>query len=58
MIIGDELFRRARALTGIQDYEALVRAGLETLIARGASKRLAAHSGAEPKLRAVPPEAG
>jgi hypothetical protein len=42
LIIDDALLRRARELTGIQEKSALVRAGLEALIAREAGKRLAA----------------
>jgi hypothetical protein len=34
LIIDDELLDRARALTGIQEKTALVRAGLEPLIAK------------------------
>jgi len=54
LIIDQELLERARQLTGIQETTALVRAGLEALIAQEAAKRLAALGGAEPGLRAVP----
>ncbi|HXR78179.1 MAG TPA: type II toxin-antitoxin system VapB family antitoxin [Bryobacteraceae bacterium] len=54
LIIDDELLDRARALTGIQEKTALVRAGLEALIAREAARRLAALGGSEPKLNPVP----
>ena len=50
----EELVGRARELTGIREKTALVRAGLETLIAREAAKRLAALGGSEPDLRPVP----
>ncbi len=40
LIIDDALLGQARELTGIQEKTALVRAGLEALIAREASKRL------------------
>lgn len=53
LIIDDELLQRARELTGIREKTALVRAGLEALIAGGAAKRLAALNGTEPKLRAA-----
>ena len=54
LIIDQELLERARQLTGIQEKTALVRAGLEALIAQEAAKRLAALGGAESGLRAVP----
>jgi Arc/MetJ family transcription regulator len=54
LVIDQDLFERARQLTGIRKKTALVRAGLEALIAREAARRLAALAGAEPGLRAVP----
>jgi Arc/MetJ family transcription regulator len=54
LIIDDSLLERARALTGIQEKTALVRAGLEALIARQAGKRLAALGGTQPKLAKIP----
>jgi Arc/MetJ family transcription regulator len=54
LIIDEELLERARQLTGIRQKTAVVRAGLEALIAREAAHRLAALAGAEPELRAVP----
>ena len=54
LIIDEHLLDRARQLSGINQKTALVRAGLEALIAREAGKRLAALGGAEPRLRAVP----
>jgi hypothetical protein len=54
LIIDQELLERARQLTGIREKTALVRAGLEALIAREAARRLAALAGSEPGLRAVP----
>jgi hypothetical protein len=53
LIIDERLLERARELTGIREKTALVRAGLEALIAREAGKRLAALGGTEPKLRDV-----
>jgi len=47
LIIDQELLERARQLTGIQEKTALVRAGLEALIAQEAAKRLAALGGAD-----------
>lgn len=54
LIIDDDLLERARQSTGIQEKTALVRAGLEALIAREAAKRLAALGGGQPKLPDVP----
>jgi len=54
LIIDDGLLERARDLTGIQEQTALVRAGLEALIAREAGKRLAALGGTQPKIGNVP----
>lgn len=54
LIIDGALLERARELTGIQEKTALVRAGLEALIAREAARRLAALGGSQPKLRDVP----
>lgn len=54
LIIDDRLVERAREATGIKEKTALVRAGLEALIAREAGKRLAALGGTQPKLTGVP----
>jgi len=54
LIIDEALLQRARELTGIQEKTALVRAGLEALIARESGKRLAALGGTQPKLLNVP----
>lgn len=54
MIIDAGLLERARELTGIQEKTALVRAGLEALIAREAGKRLAALGGTHPKMASIP----
>ena len=54
LILDEKLLQRARDLTGIQEKTALVRAGLEALIAREAAKRLAALGGSQPKLADVP----
>ncbi len=54
LIIDENLLERARQLTGIREKTALVRAGLEALIAREAARRLAALAGAEPGLRSIP----
>jgi len=54
LIIDDGLLERAKEATGIQQKTALVRAGLEALIAREAGKRLAALGGKQPKLTDIP----
>ena len=54
LIIDDELLERAREYTGVQEKTALVHAGLEALIQRVASLRLAALGGTEPQLQPVP----
>lgn len=54
LIIDDALLERAREMSGIREKTALVRAGLEALIARESGKRLAALGGTQPKLATVP----
>ncbi len=54
LIIDAELIERARGLTGIREKTALVRAGLEALIARESGKRLAALGGTQPKVSSIP----
>ena len=54
MILDEDLMHRAQELTGIREKTALVRAGLQALIAREAGKRLAALGGSEPKLADIP----
>jgi len=49
--IEDGLFQRAARLTGVKEKTALVRLGLETLIALESARRLAALEGSEKKLR-------
>jgi Arc/MetJ family transcription regulator len=53
LILDDELIEKARRLSGIAEKTAVVRAGLEALIARESARRLAALGGSEPGLRAV-----
>ena len=48
--IEDKLIDKASKLTGIQEKTALVRLGLQALIARESSKRLAKLGGTEKKL--------
>ena len=48
--LDDELLRRAREYTGIQEKTALIHAAMRQLIAREAAKRLAALGGSMPGL--------
>jgi Arc/MetJ family transcription regulator len=52
--IDDGLLREAQRLTGVSEKTALVRAGLEALIARESARRLAAMGGTQPELRLAP----
>jgi Arc/MetJ family transcription regulator len=54
LIIDDALLEQARRLTGITEKTALVRAGLEALIARESARRLAALGGTMPHLTPTP----
>jgi Arc/MetJ family transcription regulator len=52
--IDDHLVEEAKRLTGINEKTALVRAGLEALIAREVGRRLAALGGSQPEFDAAP----
>ena len=52
--IDDHLVEEARRLSGINEKTALVRAGLEALIARETGRRLAALGGTQPDFEAAP----
>jgi len=52
--IDDSLLKKARQLTGIEEKTALVRQGLEALIALESARRLARLGGTEPELQAPP----
>ena len=52
--IDDAILSRASGLTGVREKTALVRMGLEALIAQASAKRLAALGGTEKKLKAIP----
>ena len=52
--IDDALLAEAQRLTRIEEKTALVRAGLEALIARESARRLAALGGTERHLKPVP----
>jgi len=52
--IDDAILARAAELTGVGEKTALVKMGLEALIARASAARLAALGGTEKKLRPAP----
>ena len=52
--IDDDILKKASQLTGIKEKTALVRKGLEALIARESGKRLAKLGGTENDLRSIP----
>jgi Arc/MetJ family transcription regulator len=52
--IDDKLLDKAEKLTGIKEKTSLVRLGLEALIARESSKRLAKLGGTEKQLEMIP----
>ena len=52
--IDDQILRKASRLTGISEKTALVRRGLEALIAHESAKRLAALGGSEKNLKSIP----
>jgi len=56
--IEEELIHKAEKMTGIHEKTHLVRLGLEALIARESSKRLAKLGGTERKLRRIPRRRG
>lgn len=52
--IEDSLLEKAARLTGLTEKTALVRLGLQALIARESARRLAGLAGSEPELKAIP----
>ncbi len=52
--IDDNLIKNASILTGIKEKTSLVRLGLEALVARESSKRLAKLGGTEKNLQMIP----
>jgi len=51
--IDDEMLRKASELTGEKEKTALVRMGLQALIARESARRLSQLGGTEPHLRPI-----
>ena len=56
--IDDALLVRATQLSGLREKTAVVRAGLEALVARESARRLAALGGSEKTLRPIPRRRG
>ena len=54
MNINETLLERAAELTGIKEKTALIHAGLEALIARESSRRLAVLGGSQKDLSPIP----
>jgi Arc/MetJ family transcription regulator len=56
--IEDNLIEKATKITGIKEKTALVKLGLEALIARESARRLAKLGGTQKQLRAIPRRKG
>jgi Arc/MetJ family transcription regulator len=56
--IEDNLMDKASSLTGIKEKTALVKLGLEALIAREGARRLAKLGGTQKQLKAIPRRRG
>jgi Arc/MetJ family transcription regulator len=56
--IEDNLMDKASKMTGIKEKTALVKLGLEALIARESGKRLAILGGTQKQLKAIPRRKG
>jgi Arc/MetJ family transcription regulator len=56
--IEDNLMAKASSLTGIKEKTALVKLGLEALIARESARRLAKLGGTQKQLKAIPRRRG
>ena len=52
--LDEDLLGEAQRLTGIQERNALLHAGLKVLIERESAKRLARLGGTEPQLEPIP----
>ena len=56
--IEDDLIDKAAKITGIKEKTALVKLGLEALIARESARRLAKLGGTQKQLQAIPRRKG
>lgn len=54
LAIDDELLAQAAEYTGLTEKTAIVRAALQALVEREASRRLARMGGTSPNIQAVP----
>jgi Arc/MetJ family transcription regulator len=52
--IDDTILKKASKLTGVKEKTALVRMGLEALVARCSAQRLAVLGGTEPHIKHIP----
>ncbi|MCK4297395.1 MAG: type II toxin-antitoxin system VapB family antitoxin [Candidatus Marinimicrobia bacterium] len=52
--IDDQILEKAKKLTGVKEKTALVRMGLEALVARESAKRLAILGGTEKEVKHIP----
>jgi Arc/MetJ family transcription regulator len=52
--IDDAILKKAVSLTGIHEKTALVREGLQALIAQESRRRLAALGGSDPSIKSIP----
>ncbi|MDD4735621.1 MAG: type II toxin-antitoxin system VapB family antitoxin [Kiritimatiellae bacterium] len=52
--IDDDILKEATRLTGVHEKTALVRMGLEALVARRSAQRLASLGGNEPRVKSIP----
>jgi Arc/MetJ family transcription regulator len=52
--IDDAILKKASKLTGVKEKTALVRMGLEALVARCSAQRLAVLGGTEPHIKHIP----
>jgi Arc/MetJ family transcription regulator len=53
LLIDDEILRKASDLTGVKEKTSLVRLGLQSLISRESSKRLARLGGSEHGIKYI-----
>ena len=52
--INDQILQKAADITGVKEKTALVRMGLEALVAFESARRLASLGGTEKNLRSIP----
>jgi len=52
--IDDHILEKARKLTGVKEKTALIRMGLEALVARESAKRLTLLGGTEKEVKHIP----